>query len=497
MKLINNFSIDSSAMPSGVLVKRSYVVSGDEGAKFSMIIQNDSGLYYNFPENTTVNLQEGTFEPEPSFSSTPAQLFHKKIDSTGRYQGVIKFPIISDDDYYIITILADESTTQFNTEAYSNKYVNSFKKIYKYVDTTVTFSLLHSESAVAEPADYTVTGVSTQVSNGVYSTKFSLDWDITLGSSFCTVLRQPLTSDFETSLTKTTLTAATSSTELELTSVKGLSVGMKVSGTGIATGAKITKVIKGYKNPNKSTTSKPVYDVPIVVNSESTGVVPSDGGTVILSAASDFVVDRTITFTALGSEGAEAANSTRFNATNLKAKLDDVVTTTTAAVPDTVIHCTSANGIKPQQQYTVNGAINLKNKVVVDEVVTNLAIGQRLQAVSSGTLIGIPEVIAVDTSTKTITLSSLQKLGDGITLTFSNSIVKGIGVKNATTDPYVVSISTNDVTVNANQAIESGATVTFIGSSRDLKITGEIEVLKFGNDDITLTLNLDNILKVG
>ena len=91
MKLINNFSIDSSAMPSGVLVKRSYVVSGDEGAKFSMIIQNDSGLYYNFPENTTVNLQEGTFEPEPSFSSTPAQLFHKKIDSTGRYQGVIKF----------------------------------------------------------------------------------------------------------------------------------------------------------------------------------------------------------------------------------------------------------------------------------------------------------------------------------------------------------------------------------------------------------------------
>ena len=497
MKLINSFLIDTSAMPSGVVVNRSYTVSGDPKAKFSMIVQNDSGLYYNFPENTVVSLQEGTFEPDPSFSSTPAQLFQKEIDATGKYQGVIKFPAISDDDHYIITIFADESTTQFNQSNYNNKYVNSIQKIYKYLDTTVTFSLLHSEGAVVEPSNHTVTGISTQVSSSIRNTKFSLDWDVTLSSSYCTVLRQPLPSDFETSLTKTTVTAGSSSTELELDSIKGLSVGMKAAATGITTGTKITKIIKGYKNPNKSTAAKPVYDVPIKINTDGDGIVPSDAGTVILDTASTFVVDRTITFTAFGSEGAEAANSTVFNATNLKVKLDDVVTTTTAAVPDTVIHCTSSNGIKPQAQYTVNGAISTSNKVVVDEVVTNLAIGQRLQAISSGTLVGIPEVIAVNTSTKTITLSSKQTLSDGITLTFSNSIVKGIGLKNATTDPYVVSISSNDVTVNANQGIESGATVTFVGSSRALTITGDIEVLKFGESDITLTLNLDNILKVG
>ena len=115
---------------------------------------------------------------------------------------------------------------------------------------------------------------------------------------------------------------------------------------------------------------------------------------------------------------------------------------------------------------------------------------------SSGTLVGIPTVVAVDTANKLITLSSPQTFVNDATLTFSNSIVKGIGVKNATTDPYVVSISTNDVTVNANQDIESGATVTFVGSSRAGKISGEIELLEYGDDSITLDLNFDNILKV-
>tara|TARA_R100001015_G_C4633586_1_gene198755 strand:+ start:1506 stop:2996 length:1491 start_codon:yes stop_codon:yes gene_type:complete len=496
MKIINSFTIDNSSMPSGVLVNRSYTVVGDEGAKFGLIVQNDSGLYYNFPENTIVNRSAGVFEPAPSFSATPASLVDRQIDSTGLYSGVIKFPSISDDDYYVITVFTHEDT-EFSLENYNNKNVIVFDKIYKYLDTTVTFSLLHSNAAVVEPSNYTVTGVSTQVNDSVYSTKFSLDWDVTLSSSFCTALRQPLPSDFETSLTKTTVTAGSSSTELELNSVKGLSVGMKAAATGIATGTTITKVIKGYKNSNKSSALNTVYDVPIKINDEGDSIDLSEAGTVILSAASTFVVDRNVVFTSSGSQGSEIANETVFNATNLKVKLDDVVTTTTSAVPDAVIHCTSANGIKQQAQYTVNGATSSLNTVVVDEAVTDLAVGQRLQAISSGTLVGIPEVIAVNTTTKTITLSTKQTLADGITLTFSNSIVKGIGIKNATTDPYVVSISTNDVTVNANQDIESGATVTFVGSSRSLKITGDIEVLKFGKDNITLTLNLDNFLKVG
>ena len=60
-----------------------------------------------------------------------------------------------------------------------------------------------------------------------------------------------------------------------------------------------------------------------------------------------------------------------------------------------------------------------------------------------------------------------------------------------------MSISTNDVTVNANQDIESGATVTFVGSSRSGTITADVEILQYGDNNLTLDLTLDNILKVG
>ena len=482
-------------MPSGA-VTRSYQISGDPGALFTLIVQNEDGHFYNFPENTVVSEEESVFKPAASFSSTATQLIEKEIPASGFYNGVITFPSIPDDDHYIITLIASNNT-EINSVFSNTKKIFVSEKIFKYLNTTLTFSLLHSSSAVVEPSNYTKTGVSSSIQAITTNDKLDINWDFTLGSSTCTVLRQPKPSDFEFTTTKTTVTAGTSSTELELNNITGLSIGMVAAATGITAGTKITKIIKGYKNSGKSTAAYPVYDIPVAINTDGDAIIESKAGTVILDTASTFVVDRTITFTGSGAKASKVYNNTRFKIKDFKVAIDDIVTTTTAAVPDTVIHTTSANGIKAQEQYTVNGATTTSTTVIVDEVITNLGIGQRLQAISSGTLVGIPTVTAVNTSTKTITLSSKQTLADGITLTFSNSIVKGIGLKNSTTDPYVVSISTNDVTVNANQSIDSGATVTFVGSSRSGKISAILEVIEYGKDDLTLTLNLDNILKVG
>mgnify|MGYP003631269317 FL=1 len=132
----------------------------------------------------------------------------------------------------------------------------------------------------------------------------------------------------------------------------------------------------------------------------------------------------------------------------------------------------------------------------VDESPTQIGIGQRLQSVSSGTLVGIPTVTNVDVTNKIITLSSQQNYNNNAVLTFSNSIAKGIGLQNGITDPFVVSVSGNNVTVNANQNIENGGVVVFTGSSRNGKITGEIEMLEYGDSSITLDLNFDNILNL-
>ena len=422
MKLINNFSTNTSAMPSA-LTERLYKVSGEPGALFTLIVQNKDGEFYNFPENTIISPEEGVFKPAASFSSTATQLNQKEINREGFYQGTIIFPAITADDDYVITVIAGDNT-EINESLSSTKKIYVSDKIYKYKDTTVTFSLLHSDSAVVEPSNYTKTGISSTVQSSTLKIPLAIDWSFTLGSSNCVIIRQPVISDFEFSTTKTTVTAGSSATELELDSIKGLSIGMVTTATGIPANTVITKIVKGYKNTGKSTAAEPVYDIPVTTDVDN-NVVQSEAGTITLDKASTFVVDRVITFRGKGSSHSETFNSTRFKVKNFKLVIDPVVTTTDAAASDsTTIPLTSTNGIKAAETVIMSG------------------IG----------VVGTPHVDTVN---------------DGAS-----------------------------VVVSAAQTIENGQTLTFTGSSRAGKITADLEVVEYGSDDITLTLNLDNILTV-
>ncbi len=66
---------------------------------------------------------------------------------------------------------------------------------------------------------------------------------------------------------------------------------------------------------------------------------------------------------------------------------------------------------------TVNGAVSSGTSVIVDDL-TDIGIGSAITGVSSGSLTGTPLVSAIDTATKTLTISSAQTFADGITLTF-------------------------------------------------------------------------------
>jgi len=76
---------------------------------------------------------------------------------------------------------------------------------------------------------------------------------------------------------------------------------------------------------------------------------------------------------------------------------------------------------------TVDGATSSSTSVVLDGL-TDLAVGMKIVAVSSGSLSGEPFILAIDTSTKTLTLSSAQSFADGITLTF---LTEGIDLLNS------------------------------------------------------------------
>ena len=416
---------------------RKYIVEGDPGATFSLIITNEDGNYYNFPENTIITNSDNESLPNPTFSSTPARLNATTIGGDGFYEGTVSFPTVTDDDYYDITFSAEQHYDTVLSNDISNDNVYYLPRIHQYINTIVTFSVSSpTEDAGDEryntyPSSVTLTGSNSRTSNPPGIQTVAVSWSPTLSADSFIIARQPEITDFQFTTTKTTKTAGSSSVDLELTSIVGLSPGMVVSGTGIASGATITKIYSGYKDINNSTTANPIYITPKILNNDQDGLTNDPGGTVILSAASTFVVDRTLTFTGGGPNASHDFNNTLFEISDFALIIDPVVTTTTAAVAAaaTVIPVTSVNGIR-------------------DDV----------------------------------------------------SVVTGIGI-NSDSAMTVTNISSLNLTVRAlvaanNEALESGQTLTFTEASRAAKITGNITVLEYGVSNLTLNFNLDKILTI-
>ena len=427
MKQITTINFNASPM-TATSTTRGYSIIGDPGAMFSLrVINKSQNYYYNFPENTDPNFAT---PPSPAFAAAVVELNPKTIDSSGVYNGIISFPLITGNDGYKISLLPKGNTVLSESLSFENSY-ESPVYIKQFSDTKITFSLLHSNSAVVEPANEVSSGINHVFSTAGGETLVKIDWDITLGSSQCIVARQPIATDFEFTTTEVTRTSKTADlSKLELKDVSKLKLNMDVSGTGI--NACIIKGInKGYYDANNSTVNNPVYKSPVILETNAEGkivMVEDKGGTITLSVAADVhVADRVITFTGKGPSDSKQFNNTDFSISNFKLTIDPVVTTTDAAVANsTTIPITSTNGIK-----------------------------------------------AADTI-----------------------LMSGIGV--TTTAPHVDTVNSGvSVVVSAAQTIENGQTVTFTGSSRVAKITADIIVKDHGDSDITLKLNLDNILTVG
>ena len=429
MKLIENITIDLSPMASAATV-RQFTVRGDVGAVFSLTVTNEDNYFYNFSEKLN---KDGSLITAIAFTSTPAKLSPKTIDETGVYSGYIEFPAITDDDVYSIILHAETAMDSNLDPAISNNNIYILPNIYKYNDTTITFSLVSAGSSGSYntlPSNITFTGASDLVfSNLSNFTSQSISWNVTLSTSQFVIAKQPLPSDFEFTTTKTSRTAGASTKSVEVTDITGLSIGMGISGTGIASGSVVTAITPGYLDNNQSSDLEDLYVIPKVIKTDKDGIerISDDtGGTITIDKSSTFNAEITLTFTGKGAEHSDVFNNTIFKLSNASLTIDPVVTTTDAAASSsTTIPLTSTNGIKAAE--TV--------------------------------------------------------------------LMTGIGV--TATSPHVDTVNAGvSVVVSAAQTIENGQTLTFTGSSRSATITADITVLKLGTDDMTLTLALDNILTV-
>jgi len=395
MKLIKNIAIDTSPMSSAA-VSRSFTVIGDPGAVFSLTVTNEDNYFYNFSEELD---KDGVLKVATAFTSTPAKLMLKTINEFGVYNGVIDFPAITDDDEYSIILESSLANDTHLDSSISTNGVYILPKIYKYHDTTLTFSLSSAGSSGSYnslPSNATSTGVSSSVDKTQHKRSVSISWPVTLSTSQFVIARQPLITDFEFTTTKTTY-SDNSGTSIELDDISNLSVNMGVTGTGIAANSVIREIIPGYLDANKSSDLKDVYTIPKTITTDISGnqtIGESTGGTIIISNSSTWGASATLTFTGKGSSHSKTFNNTAFSVKNFTLTIDPVVTTTDAVVSNsTTIPITSTDGIKAAEGVLMTGIGVTSSSPHVD-------------AVSAGV---------------NITASSAQTLENGQTVTFTGS----------------------------------------------------------------------------
>ena len=78
----------------------------------------------------------------------------------------------------------------------------------------------------------------------------------------------------------------------------------------------------------------------------------------------------------------------------------------------------------------------------------------------------------------------------------STTFVSGLGIDASTVAPHVDTVSTNTITLSANQTLDDNTPLVFTGSSRSANILFNITVNNIGNKDHTITFNLDTVLTV-
>ena len=202
-----------------------------------------------------------------------------------------------------------------------------------------------------------------------------------------------------------------------------------------------------------------------------------------------------------------------------------------------------------------------KDKTVVVDDLTDIAVGMTIIGVSAGSLIGTPRIVSINTDTKLLALSSEQPFADGITLTFkatgmemindaigllldfggaevtpttltktvradsdgdhttSTTITlnntlglsggdiisyKGVGVDNSSSNRITSVTEDHDgtgadglIVVEKTQILRAKTILTFPDIFSAIKFKGSMKVLSYPSSDKTIYFDIDNYITVG
>ena len=440
--MITNFNLNLNDL-SASTENRSFYISGDSGAKFNLEIKNEDGKYYNF---VTQNFQTGVAG------------LHNEVIENGLYKGAIKFPAVTDDDQYDISLLALENTIHrdyveyrfednsidINTSLGSNSLLLT-KVIYQYTDVTVTISC-DSPTSTIETSQLVQSSLTVPRLGKKVKTSFTTSVTAPANKAY-SITTQPTVSNVFSEISTTVGTApinlphedTSSSTNFQwpISNVKNISPGMLVYGDNVTSGTKVShytitvKKLIGTKNEraiilhsSKAINSK---ETPVIVN----GLITTQAGNIIFDKQQASALrNDTIKIASYGVKNINKSTGHRVEITNLKIALTPITTTTTSAV----------------------------------------------------------------VNSKTVPVASIDGIIPG------TSTVSGIGINanlaNPTVSSRAVSSTGGDLVLSSEQNLESGVTLNVANTGKVATITGDIEIFSAGADNVEIKINIEDLLSI-
>ena len=486
IKKINEFKIDITNI-RGSGENRQFSLVGDKNAVFSMEVTNEDGHYYDFYNR--------------KFSATKSTL-SKAVLKNGIYRGSILFPKITDNDHYDILVYA-EPTYETEHSNYRERrrqdgaidVNNSFgsdslmltKKLFQYVDVTLTLSAISVNSLTAFGSSV-VTTQTIDLASRKPGGKIPFTIVVTAAATRnFSINRQPLETDVVGFAIRTIGAAAipiqgedtSSSTYYKwpIDNIIGLKEGMQVArATNVTDGTSIKSYISEFETEYRPGETRVTRTEPSRQRSiyESAGrPTPAYGVETTSSRSIPSEIQRT-TYYEVYEEALQPTGVVTFT--------DN---TPTSLAGNIVFSHKQADALKDDEiKIFCYGRENIKSLTNYDLKFTNLKV--ELTAVTTTT------TSAVSNNTS-VPITERAGIRDGETT------VTGIGIDTSSAIPTVSSGAgavngAGTIVLSAAQTLEDGITLSFGNTSRVATITGDIDIITAGLADETIRFDLEKFL---
>ena len=533
MKIITNFDIDLGDM-SADKQQRTFVVSGDEDAVFSLEVKNEDGHYYNF--NTE------------SFAAAQSRLKAKRITG-GTYTGFITFPAISDNDQYDIYLFAEHYADTFHTEysevrfgdgsldLNSSKGSNSSllqKVIYQYTDTTITLSAI-SPNALAGFTSAVITDDTIVVPRGRKRSPIPFSVVVTAAAAKALMInKQPTINDITAYATRTMgdgveikgeniWSGAARDTDTVDGAVSGaakivmdnnvaskMAVGDRVTGGDIAATAVVTVVALNPDGDNAkefsvsenvdcddgvTLTFRPPYYYRwnILSSSSMHGLLPGMALNTTNATSGSLIQDyeSTTTYTTEIPDG-------EFG---VKEVTNTVVDVAVAGLDPLGYKPTITNGVVSGQLGNITFNKQQINDLARDSIKFYAYGPNAIKSLHNSEIklhnLKVALTKPTTTTTSAVDNSATIPVADREGTIQNVSTISGIGISSSTANPTISSTTADGAgswTASVAQTLESGITLTVENTSRVATITGELEVVSVNDSDFTLRFDLEQII---